>query len=240
MRGSAEFWPDDAVKSISLADMSAPSPPAPARRPLAAAFPSLGRMVDILKIALRAWGAISLGAVAGMSAFYLSGATPAPLLAAASTRPASASPASAASPADRLAALIDAPLPPTMTAPPFSLKPPAATSAQSSMLLPAASEPGLIAEARLPRPRPEDAIITGSIAPSAERDWRPRPHRSALDPCNALQNLGAPILFGNRCGPSAPVYPASPHAFDRVTVRPAPPAGDDAPRPYQPPVVYQE
>ena len=238
MGAVTQFWPDDAVKSVSLADMLPPK--APPRRPLAAAFPFFARLVNLLKIGLMAWGAISLGGVAGISAFYLSGMSDAPLLTAAKMHPAYAAPAGTAPAAERLAALIDAPLP--MTAPPFSLQRPAAPVAASPLPPPAtASEPAPIVEARLPRARPGDAIITGSITPSdSGRDWTGRAPRSALDPCNALKNLGAPFLFGNRCGPYTHVYPPPPREFDRVTAYPPPPAHDYAPRPYQPPVVYQE
>jgi hypothetical protein len=239
MDGREEFWPDDTVKSISLADMLPPKPPP--RGPLAVAFPFFGRMLNLVKIGLMAWGAISLGAVAAMSAFYLSGKSDAPLIATATTHRA-ASPTSLAPPAERLAALIDAPLPPTITAPPFSLKTPAFVPlAASPTPPPVAMEPAPVVEARLPRARPDEPIITGSIAASApKRDWTARPHRSTLDPCNALKNLGAPFLFGNRCGPYTHVYPAPPREFDRVTIHPAPPAPGHAPRPYQPPVVYQQ
>jgi hypothetical protein len=134
--------------------------------------------------------------------------------------------------------LIDAPLPGAMTAPPFSLQTPAEPLAATLTPPPA---PTPVIEARLPRPRPDDAIITGSIAPAAaETGWSPRAHRPSLDPCAALRNLGAPFLFGNRCGPYTHVYMAPPRQFDRVTVSPPPPARDYGPRPYQPPVVYQD
>lgn len=238
MGASAEFWPDDRVKSISLEDISAPK--APPRQP-AAITRFLGRMVHLAKIALMAWGVISLGAVVGMSVFYMGGRSDAPLLAVATMHAAPAT-ETAAPVAERLAALIDAPLPLTMTAPPFSRKPPAlppVAAPAPSVAPPVATEPAAIVEARLPRARPDEPIITGSIAPApAERAAAPRARHATLDPCRALKNLGAPFLFGNRCGPYTRVYP--PRDFDRVTVYPAPPPHPYAPRPYQPPVVYPD
>jgi hypothetical protein len=171
MRGSAEFLADDTIKSISLADMLPPN--APPRHRFTAAFPFLARMVKPARIALMAWGAFSLCAVAGMSAFYLVGAID-PLGPATVSAPASTN-ASAPLAAECLAALIDAALPPTMTAASFSREvatapnvPGADLAPTPAMAAPAlASDPAMTVEARLPRPRPEDPIITGSIAPAA-------------------------------------------------------------------------
>jgi hypothetical protein len=138
-------------------------PNAPPRRPFTAAFPFLARMVKPAKIALMAWGAFSLAGVAGMSAFYVVGALDPPSLATVSgpaTTTAGAPPA-----AECLAALIGAALPPTMTAASFSREA-APTRPTAPALAPNAT---MIVQARLPRPRPDDPIITGSIAPAASK-----------------------------------------------------------------------
>jgi hypothetical protein len=173
MRGRAEFLGDDTIKSISLADMLPPN--APPRRPFTAGFPFFARMVNPVNIALMASGAFWLGAFAGMSAFYLVGAVD-PLGPATVSAPASTN-ASAPPAAECLAALIDAALPPTMTAASLSREAATAPNVPRADLAPTpataapalAPNPTMIVQARLPRPRPEDPIITGSIAPAASK-----------------------------------------------------------------------
>jgi hypothetical protein len=141
-------------------------PPNAPRHRFTAAFPFLARMVKPAKIALMAWGAFSLGAVVGMSVFY-------PAYLATATAPAST--ATSALPAECLAALIDATLPTTTMAASFSREAAFAPQVRRGEFLPTpalatsalAPDPAMTVEARLPRPRPEDSIITGSITPAA-------------------------------------------------------------------------
>ena len=182
-----------------------------------------------MKAAVIAWGVVSLGAVAGMGIYYLNGAPETLAFVSASERPVAESRQSSTlasvSAREQLAVLMDGPSP-LITAPSSS------ELVQALML----RAPMPIAEARLPRPRPDEPIFTGSIGPPAhDRSYVAPARRRTLDPCVALKNLGAPYLFGNRCGHYTRVYPPPPRQFDQATA--PPPARQYAPQPYQPPIL---
>jgi hypothetical protein len=193
------------VRSLSLEEIVGQGPTAP----LAVRIARFG------KVLLIAWGAISLGAAGGVAAYYLGGGSATPLLASdAQTLPAPSKPTPATSPkAERLASADTG-------------------SGGANMFAPAdlpttlsASPP--IVEARLPRPRPEEPVITGSIGrPAYDPNYAPPIRRRVVDPCTTLRNLGAPI----RCGSPRRVYVAPSPA-------PAPPPVVYVPQPYHPPVV---
>lgn len=185
------------VRSLSLEEIVTQAP----------SLPILRRIAKFLKVMMVAWGAISLGAVAGVATYYLGGGSATTLLV--SQQPAPAKPAKQEP--VRVASVDDtapdganmfgpADLPSTLSAP--------------------------ITEARLPRPRPDEPVITGSISPPRyDPNYAPPMRRRVVDPCTALRNLGAPI----RCGYERRVYVAPPP-------RP-PPVQYHQPQPYRPPVV---
>lgn len=224
-----ERW-DSAIKSFTLADFA--PPPIPRARPRTwSNLTLLSKTLHFAKAAVIAWGVISLGAVAGMGIYYLNGAPETPLLVSASPRPVvggrqlQTPVTTSVSARERLAMLMDGPSPLITTLPSPSL-------AQALTLR--ASTP--IAAARMPRPRPEEPIITGSIGPPAyDPSYVAPTRRRTLDPCAALKSLGAPYLFGNRCGPYTRAYPPPPRQFDRAAA--APPARQYAPQPYHPPIL---
>jgi hypothetical protein len=88
----------------------------------------------------------------------------------------------------------------------------------------------VIVEARLPRPRPDEPIITGSIE-------RPRATRNRYaSPCDALARIGARFSIAIRCHREARVYAPPP--------APPPPATQTGyaypqPSPYRPPTVVR-
>ena len=235
-----------AIKSFTLADFAPPS--LPRARPRTWADLSLvSRAFRLVKAGLLAWGIISLGAVAGMSAYYVNGALEQPIVAAArspvivtSASPALvatrsvgaqepksfASPRSEASARERLAILMDDPSP--LIGPLSSPEPGEALTLKTSA--------PIVAAARAPRPRPEEPIVTGSIR-TRPGDVRPA-RRRMLDPCAALRKLGAPYLFGNRCGRYTRVYPPPPRQLNSAAV--PPPEKEYWPRPYQPPTVTSD
>lgn len=192
------------VRSLSLEEIAGQGLPAPL----------LVRMARFGRILLIAWGAISLGAAGGIAAYYLGGGSAAPLLVSDAQAPTPAKPKPAAVRQPVRVASTDA------------------GSGSANMFAPADQPTTLSAsppfiEARLPRPRPEEPVVTGSIGPPAyDPGYAPPVRRRVVDPCLALRNLGAPI----RCNSPRRVYAAPPRA-------PVPPPVVYAPRPYHPPVV---
>jgi hypothetical protein len=189
------------VRSLSLEEIVTQAPPR--------------RILRYMRIAVMAWGVISLGAVTGMAAYYLNGESSTALLVSESQTPPKAA---AAEPApDRVAMAVDAA--------------PSAEAVFAPAALPELSgleRSAAIIDARLPRPRPDEPIITGSLGPTRygppryDPEYVPTHRRRISNPCTTLRNLGAPI----RCGNQARVY-APP---------PPPPVPEYYPRPYQPPV----
>lgn len=173
--------------------------------------PLLKRLANFVKVAVLAWGVISLGAVAGIAAYYLSGEPETAL--AVSEVPQPPKLLSVKPKPDRVAVAID-----TV---------PTATDVFAPATLPTLSGLGAlppIAEARVPRPRPDEPIVTGSLGPPRyDPYYVPAHRRRIVDPCIALRNLGAPV----RCGRQVRAY-APP---------PPPPRAEYYPRPYQPPVI---
>jgi hypothetical protein len=215
------------VKSVTLEEYT--NPPLPLENPSL-----ILRALGYVKLGLMAWGIISFGALAGIASYYLKDDPARPILVSQVEDPAAASEAEqpvdpaqteqsvAASapelpiePTDtapapiRLAALVEIPQPSIVTDPPSGL-------AQALALR--VRQPG--EEARLPRPRPEAPIITGSIGRPAHHSRR----RNFFDPCAAIRSIGVPFLFGNRCAQHARVYAPAPRHASR-------------PEPYSPPVI---
>jgi hypothetical protein len=186
------------VRSLSLEEIVTQAPPLPLWR----------RFLRLMRIAVIAWGVISLGAVAGMAAYYLNGELDTALLVSEGQAPPKAVPAKPKP--DRVAVAVD-------TAP-------SAEAVFAPAALPELS--GLerspqMTDARLPRARPDEPVITGSLGPPRyDPDYVPTHRRRIANPCTTLRNLGAPI----RCGNQARVY------------SPPPPVPEYYPRPYQPPV----
>lgn len=189
------------VRSLSLEEIVTRPPPLPLWR----------RFLRFVRIAVIAWGVISLGAVAGMAAYYLNGEANTALLAGEGPAPPKATPAEPEP--DRVAVAVD-------TAPPAeAVFAPAALPELSGL---ERSSP--LTDARVPRPRPDEPVITGSLGPPRyDPDYVPTHRRRIADPCTTLRNLGVPI----RCGNQARVYSPPP---------PPLPVPEYYPRPYQPPV----
>jgi hypothetical protein len=203
------------VRSLSLEEIITAPPPLPLWR----------RAVRFIRIAVTAWGVISLGAVSGIAAYYLNDEPETALLVSESH----------ASLDERLSAIaIDDPLPQpeaTPAAPPPVLEVAAIESAPSAdavfapAVLPEIStleRSPQTTDVRLPRPRPNEPVITGSLGPPRyDPNYAPT-HRRRINlrnPCTTLRNLGAPI----RCGGEARAY------------TPPPAAPEYRPRAYQPP-----
>ncbi len=192
----------DSVKSVSLAELASPRPSL------------FRRTLRLARIALMAWGAISLGAIAGIAAYYLNGGSDAVLLV--SENQAAPSPPIAEPRPERLAALVETADAPIDTAPPAVVMP-------EAMMF---RIPEPIVEARVPRPRPEAPIITGSIGPPAyDPNYVAPARRPAFDPCAALRNLGSPFPFRVRCSQQSRVY-APPRQY--------------YPQPYHPPYFVED
>jgi hypothetical protein len=193
------------VRSLSLEEIVGQGPP----------LPLLARIVKFGKIALIAWGAISLGAAGGVATYYLRGASPTPLLVADQPKPTAGKPAVAEPQTPRVASATDAGLDAADMFGPADQ--PSALSLSPPMI-----------EARLPRPRPEDPIVTGSIGrPAYDPNYAPPIRRRIVDPCTALRNLGAPIRCSNRRR----------HVYVAPQPPPSPPPAQYYPQPYHPPVV---
>jgi hypothetical protein len=197
------------VRSLSLEEIITQAPPLPIWR----------RAIRFMRIAVMAWGVISLGAVAGMAAYYLNGEPDTALLVSEGQSPFisedQSSPPNAvpAKPKpDRVAVALNAA--------------PSAEAVFAPATLPDLSGLELsppLTDARLPRPRPDEPIITGSLGPPRyDPDYAPTHRRRIANPCTTLRNLGAPI----RCGNQARVY----------SPPPPPPVPEYYPRPYQPPL----
>jgi hypothetical protein len=192
------------VRSLSLEEIVTQPPPLRLWR----------RVLRFTRIAVTAWGVISLGAVAGMAAYYLNGEPDTGVLVSEGQMPPKAAPAPSSEP-DRIAVAFD-------LAPPADAVFAPAALPEFSRLEPSAA----MMDPRLPRPRPDEPIFTGSLGPPRsgppryDPDYAPTYRRRIANPCTTLRNLGAPI----RCGNQARVY------------SPPPPAPEYYPRPYQPPV----
>ncbi len=160
---------------------------------------------SLTRTVLMLWGALSFGAAAGTAAYYFAGSSGEPILVS-QTKPA---PDTLATVIKSDAALADI-----------------AAHASDDVALPA--DPPLasdfVVEARLPRPRPDEPVYTGSIE-------IPRPvHVRHATPCEALARLGA-RFFGLRCREEARAYapPPRPHVY----------YSEPYPEPYQPPYVVR-
>jgi len=226
----------DEIRSVTLAELTAPRPEPRFQvpelrmprfkfpRPELPELPLLGDVLKYARIALMAWGAVSFGAIVGFTFYYLNGSPETPLAGAAVEQSRTEQ-----APADRLALAIaepESPPPPEISA--------AATSAATVLEVPPP-----IREAPLPRPRPDDPVITGSIgAPRYDPSYRPIRRRELEDPCAALRRLGMQYLFGTRCAPEARFY--APRPDRRVYIAPPPPPPEYYPRPYQPPIIVEE
>ena len=175
--------------------------------------PLLVRIARFGKVMLIAWGAISLGAAGGIATYYLGGGSGESILL---SEQAPAKPAKSKTVPDAQ---------PTRIA--------TADSDDGANLFAPADQPSMlnpsppIMEARLPRPRPDEPVITGSIGrPAYDPDYAPPIRRRIVDPCTALRNLGAPI----RCSSQRRVHVAPEPA-------PPPPPVVYYPQPYHPPVI---
>lgn len=160
------------------------------------------RIAGLAKTVLMLWGALTFGAGMGTAAYYFAGSAGEPVLVSQKeVEPAAEAPAS-----EMQVAEIPAP-------------------ANIDVAPKVEDVPAPIVDARLPRPRPDEPIFTGSIE-------RPRQARSrAIDPCEALDAIGARFIFGKRCRREARVY-APPPPPPRVYYY-------QAPAPYQPPYVVR-
>ncbi len=161
---------------------------------------SLGRT------ALMLWGALSFGAAAGTAAYYFTGSGGEPILVSQQKKAATETLATAVETDPTLAQL-----PPHLS---DYVAPPADPSLATRFVV----------EARLPRPRPDEPVYTGSIEPMPP----PRVARSRFaDPCEAFARFGARFLFGMRCRQET-----------RVDAPPPPPR-NYYPQPYQAPYVVR-
>jgi hypothetical protein len=136
--------------------------------------PLFRRAVEIAKTALMIWGAISLSAAAGYATLQLQRSAE-PVLKSERTAVATTDKARPAAPTRRAAQKLVGPT----------------EGARASR---ETSDQALAA--RLPRPRPEDPIITGSI-PRVQPDHRRYAQARYDDPCEAWNSLGMP--FRLRC-----------------------------------------
>jgi hypothetical protein len=186
----------DSIKSVSLAELADQADPRP---------PLLTRVAHLVKVGLMVWGALSLSAAGGIALVYLQGGPDEALLVGdeetAIPEPRDAPPAR---PVEQTASLPE----------PMSVAEVEPAGAEESFVAPpvAAGLPELepVILARLPRPRPEAPIITGSIG---RRDSYP-PSPAYADPCAILERIGAPLPVRLRClndnraaAPSYPPYP---------------------------------
>lgn len=182
----------ETVKSVSLADLQfgGPSP--------------FDRVIAVARTALVLWGALTLGAAAGTAVYYFAGATGEPVRASAETvadaavvEPEQVEPTEVAPIAT--AALAEVPPHLADYIAPKTEEP----LAQAPAPMPTARPmPPTIAEARLPRARPDEPVITGSIERPAPEAPRYRRH-GRVDPCRVLRDLGARFVFKARCGEEA-------------------------------------
>jgi hypothetical protein len=126
--------------------------------------PFFGRLREIAKTGLMIWGAVSLSAAAGYAALHLQGGPETSVLR-----------------SDRPAAERSEPAIVSVAAP-----------AKSETLV--SAEPTETELARLPRPRPDEPIVTGSIASHVgDPDARRYAQNRYADPCDAWNSLGLPF-----------------------------------------------
>jgi hypothetical protein len=256
---------DSGVKSFSLEDF-APPPIPRARKRRWADLSFFARALYYVKVFLVAWGVISLGAAIGAGYHYLKveplpppvAASPPSVIDASDAPPAAPATGAAiadpprptreetkqptqppgASASERLAMLMDDPSS-VLTAPPSP------ELAQALILRTSATAvdgPTPIVATRVPRARPGEPIITGSIARRSEaaKPVRTVAKRSS-GPCAALRKIRAEYLFGNRCGRHARADTPPPKSLAAApSSTPPTPAQDYAPRPYRPPVLVQD
>lgn len=168
----------------------------------------LARALAFARRALMVLGGVALAAAGGTAAYYyLNGPSEEPALVA------EAAPAPA-----RIAALTEIPAPDVSQAGTFSPAPEAAP----------------IMEARLPRPRPDEPVFTGSVG-AAERGYH-APRGRYLDPCQAFRRLSAPFRLNVRCGDEVRYRRPRPRYYVVETPPPPPPAyAYEEPRAYHPP-----
>ncbi len=141
--------------------------------------PFFGRMREIAKTALMIWGAVSLSAAAGYAALQIQGGPEESVLR--NDRP-------TIERAERVGAVA------SVSAP-----------AKPEVLTPAVPVEAELA--RLPRPRPDEPMITGSIAQLSDPAARRYAQNRHADPCDAWNSLGLP--FRLRCvheSQAAPSY----------------------------------
>jgi hypothetical protein len=190
----------ETIKSVSLADLEfgRPSP--------------FDKFAGLAKMALMLWGALSFGAAAGTAAYFVAG----------STEPILVSERKVEKPKD-----LEAPAAPERVAAIAEAEPSIKEYVDSGEPQVLNIPEPVVVEARLPRPRPDEPIITGSIE-------RPRAARNRYaTPCDALARLGARFAISIRC-----------HREARVYAPPPPPASAsqaryDYPQPYRPPTVVR-
>ncbi len=189
----------ETIGSVTLADLQF-DPPS-----------SFDRLKSLARMALMLWGALAFGAAAGTAAYFVAGTGEPILVARASTE----APASEAPRETNKTTVALAEIPPHLSE--FVGK----FEANTGEALPDPVE-----EARMPRPRPDEPVYTGSVE-------RPRQvvRRRAFSPCQALADLGARYVFGLRCR-QARVYapPPAPQSSAQVYYYP---------EPYRPPHVVR-
>jgi hypothetical protein len=159
------------------------------------------RVAALAKMALMLWGALTFGGAAGTAAYYYAGSGEPVLV---SQRSAIEVPSPEP---ERDVALAE--IPPHLSD---------YVGAKGDEAL----EPAPIVEARMPRPRPDEPVFTGSIERPRER------HARYVDPCEALDAIGARFVFGMRCRRETQAY-----------APPPPPPRYYYPAPYQRPYVVR-
>ena len=158
------------------------------------------RLAGLAKAGLMLWGALTFGVSVGTAAFYFVGASGEPTLASETT----GSIGSVETPDDGDTAAL-AEIPPHL----------------SEFV---DGKDKAIEEARLPRPRPDEPVFTGSVA---RADLSPRPAAArGFGPCEALNQIGASLAFHVRCQRQAYAPPPPPRYYYE-------------PRPYYPPYVVR-
>lgn len=164
------------------------------------------KFAGLAKMALMLWGALTFGAAVGTAAYFVAG----------SNEPILVSERKVEKPKD-----LDAPAPERVAAIAEVLP------SRSDDLEPAVMEipePAIV-EARLPRPRPDEPIITGSIE-------RPRAARNRYaSPCDTLARIGARFSIAIRCHREARYYAPPPPPQARYDY--------DYPQAYRPPTVVR-
>jgi hypothetical protein len=185
----------DSIKSVSLADLQAQD-----SRPTFAA-----RAIRLAKIGLMAWGALSLSAVGGVALVYLQGGPDGDLLVSEQDIEAPDKPDESPRVLELVARTTTLPEPASFAE---------VENADAEEPAPTTVSPEPIVLARLPRPRPDEPIVTGSID---RRDWFERPSPRYDDPCEFLARLGAPLPVRVRClqesRAAPPRYPPSPPEY---------------------------